>query len=459
MSPVSEPPEPPEPPGAPATPGSPPLASRPASRRVVGAWGLWDWGTQSFNAVVLTFVFSVYITDAVAEPASASDTYGTQMLSTSQAWAGLAIALLCPLLGTMADRLGRRRRLLTVSTIGLVACMAAMFWIKPSQEYLLAAVVLLALASVLQEIASVFYNGMLLQIATPATFGRVSGMAWGLGYLGGLVALVVCLFAFVLPDVGLFGVTGDEGLRYRAVAMFCAVWCLVFCLPLMLLGPDEPGRDRVAGSLNPLHAYRDIGARVLHMWRNERGLVHFLGASAVYRDGLGAVFIFAGVLAARAFGFSTTEVIYLGIAANLAAGVGTWLAGRVDDAIGPKRLIIASLVIIVTLGLVVGFLGNATVFWICGVAISAFVGPVQSASRSLLARITPQGLENENFGLYATAGRAVSFLGPTAFTLAIALLGTTQSGIFGIVAVLLLGLALVIPLKVPANAHGAPATP
>ncbi|ACQ78897.1 major facilitator superfamily MFS_1 [Beutenbergia cavernae DSM 12333] len=434
-------------------PAAPGAAGAPAPRRQVVAWGFWDWGQQAFQTIILTFVFSVYLTTAVAEQVNDSDTRGTQALSNAQTIAGVAIALLCPLMGVLADRYGRRRRLLAIATLALVACMVAMFFVRPDQQYLVLGVTLVALASVFSEIAGVFYNGMLLQIATPTTFGRVSGMAWGLGYLGGLVSLVICLFAFVLPDVGLFGVTTDDGLAIRAVALFSAVWCLVFCLPLLVLGPDTPAGEGSRGSLNPVTAYRDIGLRIAHMWRNERGLLHFLVASAVYRDGLGAVFAFAGVLAASAYGFSTTEVIYLGIAANLGAGVGTWIAGRIDDAVGPRRLIVTSLTAIVVLGAVVATSPSPVVFWVCGIGISLFVGPVQSASRSLLARITPFGHENENFGLYATAGRAVSFLAPAAFALAIALFGFNRAGIIGIVAVLLIGLLLFLPLRVPANVH------
>jgi len=417
----------------------PGLAGRPAPRRVVAAWGLWDWGQQTFNTVVLTFVFSVYITSAVAE----NETVGSAALGNAQAWAGVAIALLCPVMGTFADRIGRRRQLLGISTIALAASMAAMVVVMPDPGWLGYAVWMLAFASVVSEIAGVFYNGMLLQIATPSTFGRISGMGWGLGYLGGLVALVASLFLFVL---------GKEPETIRYVALFSGIWTAVFCLPLLLIGPDTPPADRDAPRFSFLGAYRDIVRRIATMWREQRYLLHFFLASAVFRDGLAGVFAFAGVIAAGSFGFSQEEVIYLGIAANLVAGVSTWLFGRFDDRAGSRVLIVGGLGVIIAAGVGILLLDGTAAFWVCAMVISACVGPVQSASRALLARLTPLGLENENFGLYATTGRAVAFLSPFAFTVAIRIGGAQLWGILGIVVVLAIGLIAFLPLRVPAHA-------
>src|SRR5699024_8835460 len=150
-------------------------------------------------------------------------------------------------------------------------------------------------------------------------------------------------------------------------------------------------------------------------------MLQYLVASAIYRDGMGAVFSIAGVLAANAYGFSTVEIIVFGIAANLVAGFGVFLGGRVDDRVGPRPVIIAGCVGIIVLGLVVLALDATAVFWVAGLAICLFVGPVQSASRNLLTRLSLPGRETENFGLYATTGRALGFLGTAAFAAAVAI--------------------------------------
>ena len=174
----------------------------------------------------------------------------------------------------------------------------------------------------------------------------------------------------------------------------------------------------------------------------------FLLASAVFRDGLAGVFTFGAIIAAQVFGFSSTEVIYFAVAANLVAGIGTFIGGWVDDRLGAKNVIIGSLVGLLIAGTAVLFLGDAkTGFWIAGLFLTLFVGPVQAASRSFLARITPPGREGEIFGLYATTGRAVSFLAPGLFTMFVGFTGDTRFGILGIVLVLLAGLLLMLPVK------------
>lgn len=416
-----------------------------APRRTVVAWSLYDFGGTAFNTVMISFVFSVYLTGVVARDKA----HGELVWTNAQTLAGVLLAVLAPLMGAWGDRVRRRRRMLSVSTLLVVACMLGCFLVAPREPYLWLGAALLATGSLCQDIAGVFYNGMLPQVSTPRTVGRISGTAWALGYLGGLFALVFVLFGFVLHG-GFLHLPTAGSLNIRAVSLYCALQVLVFALPIMVLGPDGEPRD--GGRFSVVGAYRDIGRRLAHMWREERGLLHFLVASAIYRDGLTTVFSFAGVIAAASYGFSSTQVIYLGLGASVSASIGTWLLGRADDRVGPRPVVLGSLLWIVGWGVAVVLVNGAGFYWVAAMAIALVVGGVQSASRSLLTRLIPAGEENETFGLYTTVGRAAAFIAPSLIGVFTAALGTRWS-ILGIITTLLIGLVVFWPLRIEGVTH------
>jgi len=425
----------------------PALAEAPAAvpKRIVLAWGLWDWGSASFNAVVTTFVFTVYLTTAEG---FGGETVVSAQLGWALAGAGLLIALLAPVTGQRSDSSGRRKFWLGVNTYIVVAITAALFFVQPDQNYLWLGLLLVAAGNVFFEFAGVNYNAMLAQISTPKTLGRVSGFGWGMGYIGGIVLLLVVYFGFISPDVGLFGVTGDDGMDVRVSMLIAAAWFGIFALPVLFAVPEYKGVGARREKVGFFASYGRLADDIRHLWTDSRTTVYFLFASAVFRDGLAGVFTFGGVLAAGSFGFSPGEVIIFAIAANVVAGISTITVGLLDDKVGPKPVIVAALIGIVVAGFAVFFLhdGGQTVFWIFGLALCLFVGPAQSASRSYLARVIPAGREGEVFGLYATTGRAVSFLAPTAFAICVTIGGAQYWGILGIIVVVLIGLALLIPV-------------
>ncbi|QFG70196.1 MFS transporter [Ornithinimicrobium pratense] len=425
-------------------------ASEGAGLRKITAWAFWDWGSQPWNTVITTFVFAVYITSE----SFGSTNHTSQMLALSTAIAGFFVAVLAPVLGQNSDRSGRTVRNLRWQTWILAAVAASLFFVQPSPEHLILGLVLLGIGSVVSEIAGVNYNATIEQVATPTTVGRVSGYGWGFGYLGGIVALLTLYFLFVQPEVGLFGVTGEDGMDIRVSMLMCGIWIAVFTIPALVALKDRP-RPR-APRVGVIQSYKLLFGTVRRLWKTSRHTVWFLLASALFRDGLAGVFAFGAVLAAGTFGMNAGEVIIFGAAANIVAGVSTILFGLVDDWIGPKKVILISLFALVALGLVVFFLhdGGKTVFWIAGLGLTAFVGPAQAASRSFLARLIPEGKSGEIFGLYATTGRVVSFLSPAAFGLGIWIgarvtgeENTQYWGILGIVLILAAGALAMLPVK------------
>ena len=426
---------------------------RPAPRRTVISWALWDWGGSAYSAVVVTFVFAPYLTSGVA----ADETSGSAALGWTTGIAGIVVALLAPAVGTRADSSGRHRLWLGVNTALVVGCVLGMFFIEDSPGYLWPGLLLLGLAGIFYELAEVFYNAMLTRISTPSTAGRISGLGWGLGYFGGLALLIILLFTVIQPEVGLFGATDEDGLRYRIVAAASGVWFAVFAVPLLLFAPRDarPGsaeRSEPAGVVRRWAAdFRRVVARIVDLFRTDRETLKFFLASAVFRDGLTTIFAFAGVIAAGSYEFSDAEIIYLGVAANLVAGIGAVSAGWFDDRFGPRAVIIVGLVCLIAGSVPIIVSDSPAVFWIAAMWLCLFVGPVQAASRSFLSRITAPERAGENFGLYATTGRAVSFIGPFMFSTFITLLGFQRAGAIGIALILLAGLVLFLFVRTPAE--------
>ena len=420
-------------------------------RRQVLAWSLWDWGSAAFNAVIVSFVFSVYLTDSVGD-----DLPGNISASSWLGWSlgigGLAIAVLAPITGQRGDAAGHRRRSLGLLTAAVVTCTALMFLVKDDYHYLWLGLVLIALGSVLFELAQVPYFAMIRQVSTPDTIGRISGLGWAFGYLGGIVLLLLCYYGFVAGEGdtrGFLGLSTEDGLNIRLITVLAAAWFLVFALPVLFVVPELPAAASPTPSAGFLESYRILFADVRELWRSDRSTVVYLMASALYRDGLAGIFTFGAVLAVSVYGIAEDDVLIFGVAANVVAAAGAFLAGRLDDSLGPRFVIVFSLVAMLATSVVLLLVDGPAMFWVFGLILTLFVGPAQSASRTFLARVTPVGKEGQHFGLYAMTGRAVSFLAPSLFGLFAFLTGSDRAGIIGIMLVLAAG--LVVLLRVPAQ--------
>jgi UMF1 family MFS transporter len=419
-------------------------------RGQVFSWALWDWGTSAFSVIITTFVFPIFIVQSLF----AADKASEAGLETSFSWAfvaaGIVVALVAPVLGQRADRSRKTKTWLGVNTFVVGLACILMVFLVPNSGFFVIGLVLYAIANIFYEFAFVNYNTVLVQISTPKNMGRVSGFGWGMGYLGGIVALLVVLIGFVGlgEGTGVFGITTDGQLNVRLAFLFTGLWVILFTIPVLVGTPKTPALD-MGKPLGFFASYGKLFRDIAHLWRNERTTFAFLIASAIFRDGLAAVFTLGAVIAAAVFGFETRDIMLFGIAANLVAGIGVFLGGIIEDKIGPKRLIIASLIGLIVGGLYVFVfrdMGSIT-FWIGALILSFFVGPTQSASRTFLGRLTTPGREGELFGLYATTARGLSWLTGLLFAITISIAGDPAWGILAIVVVLAVGLVLMIPLK------------
>jgi MFS transporter, UMF1 family len=424
------------------------VGSAPVRRRSVLAWALWDCGSSAYSTIVVSFVFAPYLTELVARDRPPGSLSGATWLAISTALGGVLVAALAPVTGQRADARGRRKRSLAVWTALVIASTLGLFFVRDEYSYLWLGLVLLAVGAVFLEFALVSYNAMLRQVSTPATVGRVSGLGWATGYVGGIVVLLLAYLAFLAPDVGLFGVTDSGGLRYRVLALVVAIWFTAWAIPLFLAVPEIPPNPAIA-QVGFFASYRILVRDVRALFRTEPHAVWFLIASAIYRDGLTAVFTFGAVLAVSVYGLSAGGVVIFGVAANMVAAAGAFAGGVLEDRIGPKPIVMTSLIALVTTSVILLFSSGPVMFWIFGLLLSLWVGPAQASSRSYLVRLAPEGREGEMFGLYATTGRAVSFLAPALFAGFAAVFSTDRAGIVGIGLVLAGGAIALSRVKPP----------
>ena len=415
----------------------------PAPRQAILAWCSFDWANSAFPTMVQTFLFSAYFTSHVA----ANPEAGTAAWGAATGWAAIAIALLSPLLGAIADVGGRRKPWLATLTVLTVAATAMLWFVRPDPAYGLLGLTAMALGTVGFELGTVFYNAMLPALVGPDRVGRISGWAWGLGYAGGLACLAAALLAFLLPAHPLFGLDKGSAEQVRAAMLLTALWFALFSLPLFLFVPDRPANGLGLGT-----AIREGLAQLMRTFRDLRrhaNIARFLLAKMIYIDGLNTLFAFGGIYAAGSFGMSLEQVLIFGIVLNVTAGLGAAGFAWVDDWIGAKPTILIALAATTLLGIAILLVYDIVWFWILAIAIGTFLGPTQAASRSMMARLAPPKLATEFFGLYALAGKATAFFGPWAVAAATTAFDSQRAGMATIPPFLVLGFLLLLWVREP----------
>lgn len=418
-------------------------------RRAVYSWAIYDFANSSFTTLVITFVYATYFTQAIApDPIT-----GTVLWSRAITITAVVVALCSPLLGAIADRGRLRKTFVVISTLVSVAATAALHGVLPGQVLL--ALLLVVIANIAYEFGTVFYNAFLPDVSTPESIGAVSGWGWGLGYIGGLLALLIALVGFVQADPPWFGLSTELGQNIRATNLLVAAWFLIFSVPLFLWVRESDGiasRDE--------HVVRAALAQLVRTFRElrkHRETAKFLLARLVYNDGLVTVFAFGGIYAAESFGFTLEEVLVFGIVINLAAGIGAVAMGYLDDRVGAKETIVISLVGLIAATLIAVFAGDKAWLWAAGVMIGIFVGPNQSASRSLMGRLAPAQMRNEFFGFFAFSGKLTAFVGPFLLGVATQIAGSQRVGVSVVLIMFVAGLLLLLGVSTkPGPAAGPP---
>jgi MFS transporter, UMF1 family len=431
-----------------------------AGRRGMRAWMLFDWANQPFHTLIVTFIFAPYFASRVVGDAAA----GQALWGAAAAVGGASVAILAPVLGAIADRTGARKPWIAAFSIPFVAGCLGLWTAAPDMAAPWLPLACFVLAFVGSEFTLLFVNAMLPGLDAGRGLGRVSGSGWALGYVGGLLSLVLVL-AFMAPAPGgtltlagiepVLGLDEAEGEPARATGPLAALWYMIFALPLLLWTPDAPRRGALAAAIGT--GLGDL-RRTLAGVRRHRSLFAYLMASMVYRDALAALFAFGGIYAAGVLGWGLTELGLFGIVAAGTGALGAWLGGRADTAFGPRPVIVASiwlLIVVCTVALLTGrdsvlLLPVApdsrlpdTVFFLAGGLLGAAAGALQAASRTLLVHQAEGRVEPaQAFGLYALSGKATAFIGPSLIAIVTGATGSQRLGVSPVIALFLLGLLL-----------------
>ena len=446
---------------------------RRASRAGIVGWLMFDWAMQPFFTLVTTFVFAPWFAANLArDPASGQAQWGY-----ATAFAGLVIAVLSPVLGSIADALGRHKPWVAAFGVLMMLGASSLWLAAPGHP----AAVALALAGFVvgtigAEFATVFNNAMMPRLVPPAELGRLSGTGWAVGYVGGLVSLVLVLgFLAASPETGrtllgfapLFGLDPATGAGARATGPLSALWFVVFVLPMFLFTPDSHHGGKAAETIGVGLARLADTARDL---KAVPSLGRFLLANMIYTDGLVALFAFGGIYAAGVFGWSTIELGIFGILLTITGSLGAWIGGRLDDRFGSKTVVLGALVLLFAmLVLVVSidrdhilfvvavagpagglYAGTAAkVYLAAGAVIGLAAGPLQAASRTQLARMAPPGAAARFYGFFALSGKVTSFMGPLAVAMVTDWTDSQRAGA-GVLAIFLVtGFVLMAGVRTP----------
>ncbi len=432
-------------------------------RKRIWGWFFFDWASQPYNTLLITFIFAPYVNELMGDGTAAQTAWGFGIGA-----AGVVIALLAPVLGALADTGGNRLRWIWLFSALYVIGSGMLWFAAPLDFNLLTTLFFFAIGLIGMEFATIFTNAMLPDLGPKDQIGRISGNGWAFGYVGGLMTLVIMLVFFAESAttgktfVGLspvFGLDPDlrEGTRF--VGPLTAIWYAVFMIPFFVFVRDPRAKPAPRGAV--AKALRDLKATLRRLPRTP-SLFAYLGSSMFYRDALNGMYAFGGIYASGVLGWTVVDVGVFGIVAIIAGAVFAWLGGKADARFGPKPVITACILILTAVAVAIVLISRTSVlglpvdptsilpdiaFYVIGALIGAAGGVIQSASRTMMVRQADPARMTEAFGLYALAGKATSFIAPMLIGVATYLSGSQQVGVSPLIGLFVVGLFLLVWVK------------
>jgi UMF1 family MFS transporter len=425
----------------------------------IWGWFFYDWAAQPYFTLLVTFFFAPYFTNVVAVDPITGTGYWSLMLT----FTGVSIALAAPILGAISDASGPRKPWVFLFSIFYIVGALGLWFALPGMSNVFWILVAFGIGFIGVEMSQIFVNGMLPTLGTRQEIGKISGSGWAFGYLGGLLALILCVVLIVnVKDgktaIGLAPVFGLDTVVHedkRFLGPFTALWYFVFIVPFFLWVPDVARRKRAAGAVT---AGLKKLLTTLRTLPQQKSFAMYLGSSMFYRDALNGLYSYGGIYATGVLGWEIGQLGIYGIVSIASGAFFCWLGGKMDQKRGPKFVVVLSISVLILICILIAATGRDSlfgvdvgpssslpdlVFMFCGAAIGAAGGTIQASSRTLLVDQVSEDRLTEAFGLYALSGRATTFIAPALIGIAVVATGSQRFGIaLPIILLLVIGLVM-----------------
>ena len=400
-------------------------------------FALYDFANSAFTTIIITFIFSTYFAKQIAPNPVLGQSYWGWAIGTT----GILVAIIGPILGSYADKKNFTEFFIKLFTIICISLTTLLWFSKPSEKYLLFTLIIVALANFFYELSLIFYNSILKRISKTSDLGKSSGFSFALGYIGGILILIICIKIFIDNDVLPFGLSKENSENFRATSIVVAVWYLIFSIPF-LFSLKKKINNKIELSSDNIKKIKDL------IWNNGlNNLGKFLIARMLYADGLNAIIVMGGIFAVGVFNLEIKDLLILSILMNVTAFIGAIVGGYANDKFSSKSVIIFSLLGLIISSSIILFVKSQLFFLIFAAINGFFIGPIQSASRVFITKSIDENNQASGFGLFALSGKLTSFIGPLLVSTITYISSSQRIGFSSAIILLLIGLLILLKVK------------
>ena len=403
-------------------------------------FALYDFANSAFTTIIITFIFATYFAKQIAPNPVLGQSYWGWTIGIT----GFLVAIIGPIAGSFADKKNRIVFFIRCFSLLCISFTALLWFSKPSQSYLLYTLVIVGIANLFYELSLIFYNSLLKDISSSKNLGKSSGFGFALGYIGGIVILLISIKLFIDTDSLPFGLTKEDSQNIRAIALLVSFWFLIFAVPFLFFEIKEKNK-KITNSVYSNFNFAELKRLVWNKKLNALG--KFLIARMLYADGLNAIIVMGGIFAVGVFNLEIKELLKLSIFMNITAFVGAFIGGVANDKYGSKLVIIFSLIGLIFSSTAILFTSTLSTFFFLAAINGLFIGPIQSASRVVVTSILDKSNQGKGFGLFATSGKLTSFLGPLLVSTITFLSNSQRIGFSAAIILLLAGLIILLNIK------------